>query len=150
MHYNKVKAKLKRLANNDKLNSTIIRKVKNSFIVYNIYKITNINGLWRVIKHEQVINHFDTSATALSWCVSDYSKQYMVAHHIMFLDRRLQNKKTDVLLRKQFLNNVEDSERKATAVLRITQDVGVCQSLRIEINNILYLTKYKQLQDLIK
>ena len=149
MQYKKVKYKLKRLTNNKKLNEQIIRKVKKSFVLYDLYKITNLNGLWHVIKYEQYINSFDSSATAVSWCLADNINQFESAYNLVYLDRRLQQKKIDIDLRKEFLKSIEDKDRKVVAIARLSEDLYTCQSLKIDLSKYYVSTKYMQIQDFI-
>lgn len=136
MNYNKVKSKIKQFSNDKKINDQIIRKIKGSYHLYNIYKITNNNGIWEVRKYNQFIYGFESSATATTWCLADKTKQYMDATNIIVIDQKLQCKKLDVQLRSKWINESDMSdERKDIALARLTQDLYICKCLRNEIDS---------------
>ena len=148
MNYSKVKRKLKKLYENEINN--IIYKRKGSYILYNIYQVTNLNGLWEVRYYGQYINMFANSSTAISWCLADKTGQIMLAHNLILQDRRLQTKKNDVIIRREYLKNEIDPNRKEIAVTRITNDLYTCKSIKLEIEFDCSSTKYIQIKGYIK
>lgn len=135
-NFNKVKSKIKQFANDKALNDKVIRKIKGSYHLYNIYKITNNNGLWEVRKHEQFIYSFESSSTATTWCLADKSKQYMDAHNLIVIDKRIQDKKQQASMRTKQISQAELSyDIKDIAIARITYDLDVCRNLKTEIDN---------------
>jgi len=148
MSYSKVRHKLQKLYANEIKN--IIVKCKGSYILYDIYMVTNINGLWEVQRYGQHINMFDTSATAISWCLADRYGQIIIAHNLIAHDHRLQTKKNDVIIRREFLHSLTDPVRKGIALTRITNDLYICKCLKLEIEINCSSTKYIQIKGYIK
>ena len=148
MNYKKIKAKIKKLHDSEAKN--IIYKQKGSYILYNIYKITNLNGLWEVQKNAEVVYKFESSSTALSWCLADYNNKIMLAYNLITADRRLQFKKNDVLARKEFLKEVTDPKTKEIVLSKMLDDIHTCKTIKLEIENECYSTKYIQIKGYIK
>ena len=135
-NFNKVKAKIKHFSKNKELNDQVIRKVKGSYFLYNIYKITNNNGIWEVRKYDHLVYGFESSSTATTWCLADKSKQYMDAHNLIIIDRHIQRKKTDMQFRSKQISQSDLSyDRKTIAIARLTYDLAICQNLKAEIDN---------------
>lgn len=148
MTYNKIKRKIKKLYEKEREN--IIIKQGNSYILYNSYKITNIDNLWEVIYNHECIHKFAMSSSALSWCLADREKQYMLADNLINSDQKLQNKRIDIIRRRRYLKNVTDPDRKAIALTRISNDVYKCKAIKIEIGLYVQMTKYIEIKGFIK
>jgi len=147
MTFNKIKNTLNKFAQNEQ----IIRKHNGSYYINNIYKITNINGLWEVYKTEYYINSFESSATATSWCFADKAGWIMDANNLIIIDHKLQLRKNSIHVQTKFLNQTELPSFQHDAILsRIFEDVNTCKCIKQEINknyleriNILNLQDFK-------
>ena len=137
MTYKKVKRKLKEFYKKEK--EHIIIKKGNSYFLYDIYIITNKYNLWEVIKHKQRINFFESSATALGWCLADKDKKYMLSHNLIVNDHTIQKKINNIELYKYYL---ELGYEKNIIRARISEDLSVIGNIRNEISNDLYKYKY--------
>ena len=147
-NYDKIKRKIKRLSNDKKLNNQIIRKIKGSYYLYNTYKITNINGSWEVQKRRDFIHGFEASSTATSWCLADRCMCIESANNFILLDKKIQRLKVDAKLRSTLIKEIIDPEKKTTVIARLTQDLYICNCLRVEIaDNFSILLNTHNLQD---
>lgn len=147
-NYNRVKHKLKKLYANEIKN--IIVKRHGSYILYDKYVVTKLNNLWEVQRFGQHINLFDTVSTAISWCLADRTGQIMLAYNLIAQDHRLQTKKNDVIIRREYLKLESDPLRKEIALTRITNDLHTCKSIKLEIDNQVQKTKYIQIKGFLK
>jgi len=134
--FNKIRSKIKTLSNDRILNENIIRKVKGSFLLYNVYKITNFNGEWEVIKHNSFIHRFTSSSNATSWCIADYRNKYIDAHNLIIIDHRLLTKKIEIKRRTRLLaSDCLSVDARDISLARITEDLHTCRNIQVEIND---------------
>lgn len=83
----------------DTLNNVIWQVDKNVYEVFDRYQITNLRPGFQVSIHGHEVGVFNSSKTAVSWCVADKFKQYVLARDILTLDQKLANITNDINVR---------------------------------------------------
>jgi len=115
MTYNKIKKKIKKYYKKEK---KVIEFNDNIYTIYKKYLVFKVEDYWAVVfknNPESLINAFDTSSSALGWCLLHYDKRFDEAHGLIYYDNIIQTKKQDI---KQFKGHIEiNDDEKMHCVL---------------------------------
>lgn len=108
-----------------KLSERLIVTQGKGFCAYGIYDIIQNDSKWQVSSRffTQVYT-FATSRTAMSWCAAHMKKQYEVAGNILFLDKRVSAKLSDVVFLKHSISTAGDNVDVLTCKLDEALKVG--------------------------
>lgn len=83
----------------DLLPNTILRDVDGSYSVFGRYRIEQANPGYRVYCSATEVGTFNSTKTALSWCIADKHQAYNTARDILELDIKLGAMTRDIAAR---------------------------------------------------
>jgi hypothetical protein len=81
------------------VNNLIFQNDSGEYEAFGKYRIVPQRPGYRVYCHATDVGHFNSTRTALSWCIADKFQQYNLARDLLTLDNKLESLTTDIQMR---------------------------------------------------
>jgi hypothetical protein len=112
--------------------------------VFGYYKIIPMNPGYDVWIHATHAGHFNSTRTALSWCIADKYKNYNLARELLNLDNWLNNLKNDIFVRAAVANKTQSFQLKDNIETKLEPKIIKKKELEIALANCVNSAKYLQ------
>jgi len=142
VNYNSVRNKIKELFDNE---AVAIRKISNThYVLYKYFHVEKNDECWVIHKHSDKIAVFDTVLSAITWCLANHSRYFVIANNLLLADIRLRHKKEDIFYGNHTVKNTQlPMARREVAILQLSADIRAWQDLRYEIAEYIKTVKYR-------
>ncbi len=127
------------------LDNLIIDEGK-QLIVFGFYHVEASDRGWAVSDRDQLIHHFHSKKTAVSWCVADKYKRYQLANNILNLDRKKQILAADIHCRKVLGERGRTESFYETVTAKIQPKIMQFNGVSSELEKCINQTKYLQIR----
>lgn len=122
----------------------LLRNEWGEYIVFGHYKIIKSNRKYNVTCGATEVGQFDSSKTALSWCIADKYRQYNLAREILNTDNRLASLSDDIIARTAAAGRCRDTNIKENIEIKIQSKIIQKKYLEKQLNKCVNLAKYYQ------
>ena len=126
------------------LASDVIVKVKNDYIVFKSYKISQKDNDYTVTRDGKHVHEFTTSRNALAYCILEHNHNREEARVLLHHDRKLQNLEYEITQQSHIMNTTKDKDRRSLMAMKVTNNIAIRGDVKIKVNDQISLAKYYQ------
>ena len=128
----------------DVIPNTIFRDDNGNYSVFGHYRIEPVNPGYRVYCAATEVGVFNTTKTALSWCIADKHKAYNTARDILELDIKLGAMTRDIQARTAIADHSKQWEFRDTVGTKLETKIIRKKKVENELNKCVNWAKYIQ------
>ena len=134
-----VRAELKEVMPN-----MIWRDDNGDYEVFGRYVITKTKNLFEVHIHATCAGAFNSTKTALSWCIADKYRNYNLARQILTIDNVLGNLNNDIFTRAAVANKTKKVQFREDIETKLETKIIRKRELEIQLDKCVNQAKYLQ------
>lgn len=108
------------------------------------YHIVPQNPGYRVYVNEDDQGFFNSTRTAISWCVADKYKKYNLARDLLIFDNMLANISNDIFVRAGVANKTRDPNVKESIETKLEPKILHKKEIEQQLNKCVNWAKYLQ------
>ena len=108
------------------------------------YRIIPQNPGYLVYIHEDEQGFFNSTRTAISWCVADKYQKYNLAKDLLMFDNMLANINNDIFVRAGVANKTRDIKVKESIETKLEPKIIHKRALEQQLNKCVNWAKYLQ------
>jgi hypothetical protein len=108
------------------------------------YHIIPQNPGYRVIINDDDQGFFNSTRTAISWCVADKYKQYNLARELLALDNMLADVTNDIFVRASIANRTKDLQQRENIETKLETKILHKRDLESQLTKCVNRAKYLQ------
>lgn len=124
------------------LESKIILKNGSKYQVFGKYTVIPESGLFLVQRQDTVLGKFETTRTALSYCIADKENNLNLARQILDLEQKLQYIRIAIDHRRAFGEKTKNSDLKELSIVKIQHRQQQQHWLKSELEKCIKMAKY--------
>lgn len=128
----------------DILPNTIFQNDNGSYSVFGKYRIEPARPGYRVYVHATEVGTFNTTKTALSWCIADKYQAYNTARDILELDTKLGAMTRDIAARTSIADRSKQWEFRDTVGTKLETKIIRKKKVENELTKCVKWAKYIQ------
>jgi hypothetical protein len=128
----------------DILSNTIFKNDNGSYSVFGKYRIEPARPGYRVYVHATEVGTFNTTKTALSWCIADKFQAYNTARDILELDIKLGAMSRDITARTTVAERSKNWEFRDTVGTKLESKIIRKKNVENELTKCVNWAKYIQ------
>lgn len=135
-----VRAELKEVMPN-----MIWRDENGDYEVFGRYIISKVSShLYEVNIHATCVGRFNSTKTALSWCIADKYKNYNLAREILTVDNILGNLTNDIFIRAAMANKTKKTQFREDIETKLETKIIRKRELETQLDKCVKRAKYLQ------
>ena len=135
-----VRAELKEVMSN-----MIWRDENGDYEVFGRYIISKISShLYEVKIHATTVGQFNSTKTALSWCIADKYRNYNLAREILNVDNILGNLTNDIFIRAAMANKTKNTQFREDIETKLETKIIRKRELETQLDKCVKRAKYLQ------
>ena len=108
------------------------------------YRIVPQNPGYRVYIDDDEQGFFNSTRTAVSWCVADKYKRYNLARDLLTYDNMLTNISNDIFVRAGVANKAKDPDRRESIEMKLEPKIIQKRELESHLTKCVNWAKYLQ------
>ena len=128
----------------DIMPNVIIPLDEGGYEVFGKYKILPQSPGYIVMCHATEVGFFNSTRTAMAWCIADKYKNYNLARDLLTLDNKLQNLNNDIVLRATIADRSNRPEFRECVGTKLETKIIHKKMVTNQLNNCVDLAKYLQ------
>jgi hypothetical protein len=128
----------------DSLPSLIWQNQDGDYEAFGRYRIVPQNPGYKVYINEDIQGFFNSTRTAISWCVADKYHQYNLSRDIQRYDNMLANISNDIFVRAGIASKSRNNEIKENIEAKLELKILHKKDLESRLNKCLNWAKYLQ------
>ena len=140
--------KLEELLSEDfeSVKNNLIFSTDQGYEVFDRYTLVKRDGVVEVKKRHSDPLFFNSTRSAVSWCVADKYNQMHLADEIIMLDQKRKRLRDDVSFSAQLTKTFRDPVVLETALTKLDAKKGLLKTVEIGLDKCVNLAKYWQLR----
>jgi hypothetical protein len=130
----------------DIMPNVIMQTDKGTYELFGHYLIVPQKPVYRVFSNDDEVGVFNSSKTAVSWCVADKYQRFNLARDILTTDNILGNLTNDIFVRTGIANRVKTAQAKEDIETKLETKIIRKKYLEIHLADCVKSAKYLQQQ----
>jgi hypothetical protein len=126
------------------LNNTIWQNDRGEYEVFDKYRIVPEKSAFRVWCWDNDIGLFNTTRSALSWCIADKYCDYNLANNLLSIDSALGNLSNDIYTRAHLADRSRNPDFRESVGCKLETKIIQKKQLENELTKCVSLAKYLQ------
>lgn len=126
------------------LNNTIWQNDRDQYEVFEKYRIEPEKNKYRVWCWSTEVGVFNSTRTALSWCIADKYKDYNLANKLLKTDNELTNLSNDIFTRANLADRSKNPSFRESVGCKLETKIIHKKTLENELTKCVNLAKYLQ------
>ena len=128
----------------DIMPNVIIQTDKGTYELFGQYQIIAQKPVYRVFCNDNEVGVFNSSKTAVSWCVADKYQRFNLARDILTTDTILGNLTNDIFVRTGIANRVKTAQAREDIETKLETKIIRKKYLEIHLADCVKSAKYLQ------
>lgn len=126
--------------------SIVLKDDEGNYLLFGIYVIKNVDGLYEVSIGSSVQQTFSTIKTAVVWCTMDKRKRILDAERVSLLDKNLYSTDFSIELHKKLYKKTKDVDMKVIYLNKLQKDMDKKKQLVQELDRFVRVSQQWQLK----
>lgn len=126
------------------LPSLIWQNDNDEYEAFGKYRIVPMNPGYNVYINDDFKAFFNSTRTAISWCVADKYQQYNLARDLLSYDSKLGNIKNDIFVRAAIANKTRDPVLRENIEIKLELKILYKRDIEFHLTKCLNQAKYLQ------
>lgn len=130
----------------DLVESIVLRDENGNYLLFGVYVIKNIDGLYEVSIGSSIQHTFTTIKTAVVWCTMDKRNRIIDAEKVSMLDKNLYSTDFSIELHKKLYKKTKDIDMKVIYLNKLQKDMDKKKQLAQELDRFVRTAQEWQLK----
>jgi len=113
-------------------------------IAFKHYRIIPYNGMFRVVKWDNIAGEFSSTRLALSWCIADRYQKHSLSRDIKRFSEQQNLLSADLRARSALSKNIKQPQWRENVELKIQRKRQILEHIEIQLDKCVNLAKYWQ------
>lgn len=118
----------------DLIESIILQDDNGDYLLFGIYVVKHVDGLYQVSIGSSIKNTFSTLRTAVVWATMDKRNKILDAERVSILDKNLYSAEFNIELHKKLYKKTKDIDMKVIYLNKLQKDMGTKKNLMQELD----------------
>lgn len=124
--------------------NVIWRNERGEYELFGRYKIVAKRPGYEVWCHSSMVGHFNSTKTAVSWCIADKYQHYNLARQLLNTDTLLGYLNNDIVARMAVANRTRKAQLREDIEIKLEPKIIRKRQLENELSKCVDLAKYLQ------
>lgn len=116
------------------IESIVLKDDDGNYLLFGMYVIKNVDGLYEVSIGSTVKNTFSTLRTAVVWATMDKRNRILDAEQVSTLDKNLYSAEFNIELHKKLYKKTKDIDMKVIYLNKLQKDMSTKKNLVQELD----------------
>lgn len=128
------------------LNKVILGSERDGWFAFGRYYISPVPTGYEVYQNDDLISTFGSKRSAISWCVADFNRRYVLAHQIQNLDSKKQIIDSDIHCRSEIARRSKSPAFREMIKTKLQSKLEQNSAVTAELEKCISSAKYIQLR----